>query len=456
MLTSYIVAAAIMTPMTGWISDRFGRREVFIASVTGFTATSMLCGLAGSLETMVVFRILQGLFGAALVPLSQSVLLDINPKEKHGQAMAIWGAGIMVGPIAGPVLGGWLTDAFDWRWVFFVNLPVGVLALIGMVLFLPRTPRTRRGFDFFGFGMLSLAVGALQMMLDRGQEVDWFASWEIWLELGLAISGFWAFAIHIATSDKAFIDMKMLRDRNLATALALIFMVGVILLAGLALLPPMLQRIMGYPVITTGLVLAPRGVGTMISMIIVGRLVNRVDARILILVGLSLTAYSLHQMTQFSPLMGSMPIVVSGVVQGLGLGLVFVPLSTLAFATLEPRFRTDAASLFSLMRNIGSSVGISVVAAQLARNAGINRVELIGNLTPFNPNLDAAAAAMSGSREALLSVLDNEVTRQALMIGYVDDFKLMMLVTLAVIPLLLLLRKPDRAAAGAPAMAAAD
>jgi DHA2 family multidrug resistance protein len=452
-LTSYIVASAILTPVTGWLSDRFGRRELFIGSVLGFTGVSMLCGLAGSLPQMVAFRILQGMFGAALVPLSQSVLLDINPKERHGQAMAIWGAGIMVGPIVGPVLGGWLTENFGWRWVFFVNLPVGLLAVLGMLAFLPKTPRRSRGLDFFGFAMLSLAIGALQMMLDRGEQVDWFNSWEIWIEAGLAISGLWAFTIHIATAKNPFLDLKMFSDRNLITALVLIFMIGMILLSGLALLPPMLQHIMNYPVITTGLVLAPRGVGTMISMILVGRLVQKVDARILIFAGLSITAYSLYQMTAFNPLMGSGPIIVSGVVQGLGLGLVFVPLSTLAFATLEPRFRTDAASLFSLLRNIGSSVGISIVAAQLARNAQVNRVELISGLTPFNPNLDGLAGLVGG-QDAAVAMLNNEVTRQSMMIGYIDDFKLMMLVTLAVIPLLALLRKPARAAA--PATAPAD
>jgi DHA2 family multidrug resistance protein len=439
-LTSYIVAAAIMTPVTGWLADRFGKRELFIVSVAGFTAASMACGLATSLSSMVVFRILQGACGAALVPLSQSVLLDINPRERYGQAMAIWGAGIMVGPIAGPVLGGWLTETFNWRWAFYVNLPVGLLALAGMIIFLPKSERRERGFDFFGFAMLGLAVGALQMMLDRGEQLDWFSSTEIWLELGLAISGFWAFLVHSATARQPFLDLRIFRDRNLATALAVVFMVGVILLAGLALMPPMLQGILDYPVITTGLVLAPRGVGTMISMILVGRLVQRVDARLLILVGLSLTAYSLYLMTGFSPLMGRSLIISSGIVQGLGLGLVFVPLSTLAFATLEPRFRTDGASLFSLVRNIGSSLGISIVTAMLARNVGVNRTELVSGLTPFHHSLDSLANL--GGDTLTLTVLNNEVTRQALMIGYVDDFKLMMLVTLAVIPLLLLLRKP--------------
>jgi len=441
-LTSYIVAAAIMTPLTGWLADRFGRREVFLISVAGFVAASMLCGIAPNLPSMVTFRVAQGICGAAVVPLSQAVLLDINPREKHGQAMAIWGAGIMVGPIAGPILGGWLTDAFNWRWAFYVNLPVGLLAFLGMLIYLPKSEKRQRGFDFFGFAMLSLAVGAIQMMLDRGDQLDWFSSPEIWLELGLTITGVWVFVIHTLTGEHPFLDPHIFRDRNLTTALLLIFMVGIVLLAGLALMPPMLQNILGYPVITAGIVLAPRGVGTMISMIVVGRLVQRVDARILIFTGLSITAFSLYQMTGFSPQMDKTLIVVSGVVQGLGLGLVFVPLSTLAFATLEPRYRTDAASLFSLVRNIGSSIGISIVTVMLAHNLQVNRTELISFLNPFNQNFDQVPQI--GSDQTMLAILDNEVTRQSLMVGYVDDFKLMMLITLSVLPLVFLLRRPAR------------
>ncbi|HRO12940.1 MAG TPA: DHA2 family efflux MFS transporter permease subunit, partial [Amaricoccus sp.] len=411
-LTSYIVASAIMTPVTGWLSDRMGLRELFIASVAGFVVASMLCGMATSLTEMVVFRTLQGIAGAALVPLSQTVLLNINSREEHGRAMAIWGAGIMVGPIIGPVLGGWLTDSFGWRFVFYVNLPVGLLALAGLVVFLPRSEKRQRSFDFFGFAMLSIAIGALQLMLDRGEQVDWFASPEIWIYLGLTVSGLWAFVIHITGREHAFIDPHIFRDANLVMALVMIFMVGLILLAGLALLPPMLQGVMGYPVVTAGLVMAPRGVGTMISMLVVGRLVGKVDARLLILTGLGLTALSLWQMTGFSILMDSRPVIVSGVVQGLGLGLVFVPLSTIAFATLEPRFRADAASLFSLIRNIGSSVGISIVTVQLARNIAVNRAELVSKLTPASPNLDQLAG-VAGDPTTALAMLNAQVQAQS-------------------------------------------
>lgn len=450
-LTSYIVAAAIMTPVTGWLSDRIGRRELFLVAVVGFTASSMLCGISWSLESMVLFRVLQGLFGAAIVPLSQTFLLDINPKEKHGQAMAMWGAGIMVGPIIGPTLGGWLTETLDWRYVFFVNLPVGIVAFLGCAAYLPRVAKRLRGFDFFGFAMLSLGVGALQLMLDRGAEVDWFSAVEIWIELGLAITGFWIFIVHLATREDAFIPAAIFRDRNFVTGLVFIFVIGVILLASLALLPPMLSRLFNHSTILTGLVMAPRGVGTMISMILVGRLVRVVDARLLVVTGLALTAWSLHDMTGFSPQMDDWLIIQSGVIQGLGLGLVFVPLSTVAFATMEPRYRTDAASLFSLVRNIGSSIGISVVTVMLTRNMQINHADLSTAINPFNPALQGVSPGAVASNPAALSQMDQLVNQQALMIAYVDDFKLMMIVTLCAIPLALLLRKP-KAASAAPAV----
>lgn len=395
--------------MTGWLADRIGKRELFLASIVGFVATSIACGLAWSLPSMVMFRLLQGVFGAAIVPLSQTFLLDINPREKAGQAMAMWGAGIMVGPIIGPTLGGWLTESYNWRWVFLINLPVGVMALLGCLAFLPRVPRKHRSFDMTGFALLSLAIGALQLMLDRGGEVDWFSSAEIWLYLLVCISGFWMFVVHILLKEHPFLDPQMFRDRNFRIGLIFIFIVGIILLASLALLPPMLSRILGYPVITTGWVMAPRGVGTMISMLLVGRLVRKVDPRMLVLTGLSLTALSLWEMTGFSPQMDAWPVIRSGVVQGLGLGLVFVPLSTIAFATLEPRFRADATSLFSLVRNIGSSIGISLVTAVLARNVQINHAELGALVQPFNPLLAQISPGALTRDPAALQMMDGLV-----------------------------------------------
>jgi MFS transporter, DHA2 family, multidrug resistance protein len=444
-LTSYIIAAAIMTPMTGWLTGRYGRKRVFLASVAGFTIASMLCGIAGSLAQIVFYRLLQGVFGAALVPLSQSVLLDINPREKHGSAMAIWGAGIMVGPILGPMLGGWLTETYNWRWVFYINLPVGIAAFAGILTFVRETGRDRdRPFDFFGFVALSLGVGALQMMLDRGQLKDWFNSSEIIIECGLAIGGLYVFITHSLTAERPFIRPVLFQDRNFVSGLAFIFMVGIIMLATLALLPPMLQDLMGYPVYTAGMVLAPRGVGTMIVMIVAGRLVNRVDGRLFMAAGLFLTSFSLWQMTDYSLLMGENSIVWSGLIQGCGLGFIFVPLSALTFATLPPELRTEAAGIFSLMRNIGGSIGISVVEAVLARGTQINHAVLAERITPFNRALQLPEISKFWSMHTAsgLASLDAEVTRQASMIAYLDDFKLMMIVTLCAVPLVMLLRRP--------------
>jgi len=441
-LTSYIVAAAIATPVTGWVADRIGIKRLFLTCIVGFTLASMLCGLAGSLYQMVGFRILQGIFGAALVPLSQSVLLSINPKERHGQAMAMWGAGIMVGPIIGPTLGGWLTDSFNWRWVFFINLPVGIVAFLGIFFFMREGPIRLRKFDFFGFAFLSLGIGALQMMLDRGEQLDWFSSTEILIETGLMVIGFWVFVVHMATSRETFIDPHIFKDRNFVTGLVFIFIIGIILLATMALLPPMLQNLYGYPVITTGLILAPRGVGTMIAMMLVGRLVGRVDPRILIFIGLSLTTWSLYEMTTWSEQMGSMPFMITGITQGFGLGFVFVPLSTISFATLPPKWRTDAASLFSLVRNLGSSIGVSIVATLLAQNTQIMHQAMAGHVTATNP---ALPMDMAMGDLGALGRLNAMITREAAFIAYIDDFKLMMFVTMTTIPLLLLLRnKPQK------------
>jgi len=441
-LTSYIVAAAIATPITGWVADRIGIKRLFLTCIVGFTLASMLCGLSTSLMQMVGFCVLQGVFGAALVPLSQSVLLSINPKERHGQAMAMWGAGIMVGPIIGPTLGGWLTDSFNWRWVFFINLPVGIVAFLGIFFFMSEGAIRERKFDFFGFAFLSLGIGALQMMLDRGEQLDWFSSPEILIEASLAAIGFWVFTIHMATSKLTFIDPHIFKDRNFVTGLVFIFIIGIILLATMALLPPMLQNLYGYPVITTGIILAPRGVGTMIAMMLVGRLVGRVDARLLILIGLSLTTWSLYEMTTWSPQMGSMPFMTTGITQGFGLGFVFVPLSTIAFATLPPHWRTDAASLFSLVRNLGSSIGVSIVATLLSQNTQIYHQSLAGHVTATNPALPADIA--NGSLSAMAS-LDAFIMRESAFVAYIDDFKFMMFVTLTTIPLLLLLRnKPQK------------
>jgi len=446
-LTSYIVAAAITMPATGFVAAKIGRKRLLLISISGFIITSMLCGVALSLEQMVLYRLLQGIFGASLVPLSQAVLLDSYPKEKHGAAMAMWGVGVMVGPILGPTLGGYLTENFDWRWVFFINLPFGLLALAGVIAFVSESPRrVSLRFDAMGFLFLGVAIGALQMMLDRGELLDWFGSVEIIAEGLIAAVAFYLFVVHMFTYRQPFLEPRLFKDRNFVVGTSFMFAVGVILLATMTLLPPMLQQLANFPVLTTGYVLAPRGVGTMIAMFVVGRLVGRVDPRLLLLSGLALAAFSLWEMTQFNIDVGIWDIVRTGVVQGAGLGLIFVPLSAITFSTLAPDLRTEAAGLFSLMRNIGSSVGISIVTAFLTRGTQINHSQLAEHVTPYMEALKAPGypAMWSLNTTGGLAALNQELTRQAQMVAYLDDFQLLMWVTLAALPLILLLRKNQR------------
>ena len=451
-LTSYIVASAIALPLTGWLCAQWGRRKVFIVSVVGFTVSSALCGISTSLGGIVAARLLQGVFGAALVPLSQAVLLDINPLEKIGQAMAIWGAGIMVGPILGPMLGGWLTENFDWRWVFFINLPVGLFALWGILRYLPESrPRSER-LDIFGFVSLTIAIGMLQLFLDRGELLDWFDSWEIKLEAAAVVVAFAFFAVHTATvQGVSFFDRDLLKDRNFVTGLLFAFIVGTILYGTMALLPTFLQNLMDYPVVYTGEVTAPRGVGTMLAMIVVGRLVHRVDVRAIMATGFALTAFSLYQMTSITLQMDSTLVIVSGFIQGVGIGFTFVPLSTATFATLAPRLRNEGTPIFSLLRNIGGSVGISIVQALLTRGTAQAHAQLAGLVGPGNQGLIGLPAAVNPSSAGGLALLNAEVSRQAALIGYVGDFTIMMVVTLLTIPLLLLIRRPGGNGGGAAA-----
>ena len=445
-LTSYIVAAAIATPLTAWLGGKVGRKRLFVLAISGFVIASMLCGLAQSLEQMVFFRLLQGASGAFLVPLGQSFLLDAYPKEKHGQAMALWGVGVMVGPVMGPVLGGWLTDNFEWRWVFFVNLPFGLLTLFGALAVLPSPGKMLRKFDAFGFIALSIGIGALQLMLDRGQQLDWFASWEVRIEAAICAIGLWVFGVHTLTARDTILPAALLRDRNIVTGFVFIFLVGMLQVATSALLPPMLEQLYGYPVVTSGLTMAPRGVGTMAGMLLVGRLIGRVDARLMMIAGMSLVAVTMWWMTGFSPIMGNGPFLWSGLVQGFGIGLIFVPLNTLAFATVPAMLRTEAASFFSLLRNLGGSVGVSLSVGILARQMQVAHADLGSAVSPFSvPGADPnIARALGATGDTLLAVLDATVNGQAAMIAYLDDFKLMMWLSLAAIPLVFLLKSPKR------------
>ncbi|MHB8166563.1 MAG: DHA2 family efflux MFS transporter permease subunit, partial [Sulfuricella sp.] len=439
-LTSYIIAAAIMTPLSGWLAGQIGRRRVFLWSIVGFTAASALCGLAQSLSEIVVFRLLQGLCGAALIPMSQAVLLDINPPEKHASAMALWVMGVVLGPILGPVLGGWLTENYNWRWVFYINVPFGILSYLGVLSFMPETRIRKSPFDFFGFATLSLAIGTFQLMLDRGQLKDWFNSTEIWVEAIVAGLALYLFIVHMLTTKKApFVSPAMFKDRNFLTGNVFIFIVGVVLFAVLALLPPLLQGLMNYSVVLTGLVTAPRGMGTLVAMFIVSRIMGKVDTRLIIAAGFVLTAYSLWQMTAFYLQMNSSLVVWSGLIQGLGTGFVYVPLAAITFATLSPQYRNEGTAMFSLIRNVGSSVGISAVETLLTRNTQIMHSRLAEQVTPYGTGLHALPHAALSTTSGLAR-LNELVSGQAAMIAYNNDFKLMMVLTLCAIPLIALLK----------------
>nr|WP_280639001.1 DHA2 family efflux MFS transporter permease subunit [Sphingomicrobium aestuariivivum] len=459
-LTSYIVAAAIALPIAGWLAERVGRRELLIVSTIGFTVASVLCAVATSLPEMVLFRIIQGATGAFLVPLAQATLFDINPPERHARAMALFGGGIMIGPILGPVLGGWLTDSFDWRWVFLVNLPIGVVTTMMLVRYLPENGKARRKFDVLGFALLGLSIASLQLLLERGHQLDWFESVEIWIEAGLFVGAGWMFIVHTVMGRETLFEREMFADRNFSIGLLFMVVTGVLLLAGLALLPPLLQKLYGYSVLQSGFLTMPRGVGILVSMLITGRLVGLVDLRLLVLGGMALMAWSMHMMTGFAIEMGRGPIIWSGLVQGFGLGIVFVTMQSLAFATLAPRLRTDAASVLNLFRNIGGSVGISLVATLLARNIQVAHADMAAQVDErVLPRLTDQVAGAQGLDPATATVLlDAEINRQAAFIAYLDDFQIMMWLTLAAMPLVLLLKPLSKAqrGEGSPALAMAD
>jgi len=414
-----------------------------------------LCGAATSLNQLVIYRVLQGICSAGLVPLGQATLFTIYPREKHGSAMAIFSTGAMMGPIVGPTLGGWLTDNFGWRWCFYINLPVGALCALGIFLLLRASrPARRDQFDLFGFAMLTLAVGSLQMMLDRGQLKDWFHSTEIWIEATVAALCFYLLLVHTMTAgERSFLNRELMKSPNFVAGSLLMFGVGMILSGTLALMPSMMQVLMNYPVFDAGWMMAPRGFGTMLAMFIVARLIDKIDMRLFILVGFLLTAASLWQMTGFSLQMDSWPILFAGFAQGFGLGCTFVPLNLLALSGLPHHILTQGTAIRALMRMLGGSIGIAVLETQLSQNTQIVHSRLMEWLRPDNPLAQPPflMPPFSLTTPEGIAALNREVTRQAAMIGYIDDFALMLMVILASLPLLLLVRGPRREPAAAPA-----
>ncbi len=451
-LTSYVIAAAIMTAPVGWLAARFGQKNLYLVSVIGFTVASMACGIATSLGEMVIDRLIQGVFGAALVPLSQGTMLNIYPGEKRGSAMAIWGMGVMVGPILGPTLGGYLTELYNWRYVFFVNLPFGVAAALGLWLFLPgERAQSSLRFDWFGFGALALGLAGLQLVLDRGETKDWFGSTEIIVEAVIGAAGFYAFFVHLLTAERPFITPCIFRDRSFALSTVVMFAVGLVLFASSALLAPWLEDLGGYPVDTAGLLMAPRGVGTMLAMLIAGRISDRLDPRAIMAFGVLLMWWSMSRLASWTPAVDDVSLAINTVVQGAGLGFVFVPLNVVAFATLPVRLRYEGTALISLLRNIGSAIGISVFEALQVTGTEVEHAALAPDASPLNralgatPDIAHALAPVTPHGSALL---DQMIFYQAQVISYDNDYWLMAVLALPILLLLPLMRRPRRETGG--------
>lgn len=445
-LTSYVISAAIFTAPVGWIANRFGRKNFFLVAMIGFTVSSALCGLAQSLPQIVLFRVAQGAFGAALIPLSQSTILDLYPPQQQGTATSIWAMGVMVGPILGPTLGGYLTDLYDWRWVFFINVPIGIAAIAGTWLFMHEHKQdSSLRFDWFGFSALAVGLGSLQLMLDRGPTQDWFESGEIITEAILAGLGFYLFLVHMWSANKPFIPPHIFKDRAFTFGLIVMFALGLVLLSTTALLPPYLQQLGGYSVQQAGLLMTPRGFGTMAAMIFAGKLSRTLDPRIVAASGIVMLAYSTWQMTEWTPDVTTWMLVEAGLLQGFGLGLIFVSVQFASFATLLPQLRTDGTALFALLRSIGMALGISIATASLSWSMQAVHSQLAEYATPFNRVLtthSGVASAFWGPTGIGAQGLEGQIERQAAIISYENVFYLMFWISIASLPLVLLMRKP--------------
>jgi DHA2 family multidrug resistance protein len=429
-----------MTAQVGWIANRFGRKRIFIICSGGFTIASVLCGLAQDINQMVLFRLLQGMCGAALVPLSQAVMLDSYALHERAKAMSIWGMGVMMGPIMGPSLGAWLTETYSWHWVFFVNLPFGIFTVLGLMIFMDETKKDLGlRFDWFGFAALAVGIGSLQVALDRGEQLGWMESNEIIAEFIIAAVGFYYFFAHSLTTAKPFIQFAIFKDRNFIGGCVFMAVMGLVLFSTMALASPYLQNVIGYPIITAGLLLASRGCGTFVAMMIVGRLMRYIEARTLIVSGLSITCLSLFYITGWTDQTGVNEIVTTTIVQGFGFGLVFVPLSTVAFLTLPNHLRTDGTSMLTLMRNVASSIGISLVIAQLTEGSRRVYAVLNENVTPFNHAMQMpdVRGMIDMSTDAGRAMMDVVIGVQAQIIAFSQDYQMVMIFTLCAIPLAL-------------------
>lgn len=441
-MTTYFVTQSVTMACTGWIAGRIGRKRVYLIALVGFAVGSVLSGSATSLNEILVYRALQGMFSAPVIPISMALMLDNYPRERHGTALALWGTGVMFAPVMGPVVGGWLTEFYGWQWVFYVSMPFAIIALATGGKFIRETARDlERRFDWFGFTALALCLVSLQLMLDRGEFKGWFDSTEIVIEATLIVLGVYLFVVHSATTDNPFVSPAILADRNMVVGLCFMFLLGMIVLSVNVILPLFMQNLRGFPVLTAGLVMMPRGLGSFVSLILAGWLVRWIDGRIIIAAGFASVAFSAYQFSTFTPDVGIQAFIFATAFNGLGIGLIWVPLTTICFETLDPRYRTEASTLTSLMRNYGSGMGISIVVSTLSRSTAVARSELNAHITPYNELLRPPLLPeyWDPFTQSGLAALQQEIVRQAQAIGFLNDFMLLFIAALLSIPLVLLL-----------------
>jgi DHA2 family multidrug resistance protein len=444
-LTSYMLATAIMTPLSGWLSLRIGRKRLFLLSAASFVVMSVLCGMATSLPEMVLFRFLQGVAGASMMPLSQAALLDLWPARYTAQIMAVWSAVIMAAPVVGPTLGGWLTETQSWRWVFYINIPLGAVGFAGVSLALANDHGDRsRPFDVLGYTALVLFTASAQMMLDRGPTRDWFDSREICAYAVIAACSLYIFVTQTLTAEHPFFPRDLFRDRNFVSCLVFSMMVGGVLFASTALLPVFMQSLMGYSALQSGVATIPRGVGAVVSFAVAPFLIGRIGLRGTILVGWAISVLALWQMGHFDLAMTMQPIRMTGLLQSFGSGLMFNPMTVISFATLAASLRTEGAVLGGMLRNLGGSLGIAMAQAYAVRRAASAHEGLAEHIISSDPMIRWTLPHMFEGSGAGLDALNGEVTRQATMIGYDAAFGSMFLVSLALLPLLLLMRPSQR------------
>jgi len=462
-ITSYLVSSGIFMVLTGYFTSRLGQKRFLLISIIGFVVASALCGLSSNLSEIVLFRLLQGVSGAALVPMSQSIMVATFPLKDRGKAMAIWGMGVMVGPILGPTLGGWLTEAISWRWTFFINVPVGLLSAALVLRYIPDTEKKTRSMDWMGLALIALGVAGLQFVLDRGAQDDWFSSPVIQFSAYLSVIGFIGFLLHIRSyAGHPLFSPAIFTDRNFVVASLLMAFLGLGLFGSMILQPLMLEGLLGYPTLTTGLTLAPRGLASMFSMMLVGRLINRYDPRLLIVAGIGIFGAGSYMTTLYSLQLSMTWVITPMILQGMGLGMVFIPLSTLAFSTLPQQYSAEAAGMYSLLRTIGSGIGVSVVVSVLTRHAQVAWNNVGGHVQPFNaalaPYLHRLGLGEHSPQAA--AILTKELARQAQMIGFLDAYIFVTVAFCAMLPLVFVMRNSNSpsqtAAPGTPAAPAAE